>query len=259
MASLPTQSLFPHFPPPFPTTTPPPAPATPSQPPPHFIPPPPSPSHFVPPPPHTVPPPSPPHVVPPSPHTVPPPHVSPPPPHTVPPPHVSPPPPHKVPPPSPPRFSPPPPHKVPPPPPPHIVPPPPHAISPPPPHILPPPPSPPGNHSTVIVVVFVSCGGVFFLAFVMVALWCFLKKRKKMVTKAENVHFDEHRKVSERIVQGPNGTESVILSVEDDIHIEEDIRKSELESFQQGLHLNSGDTHNIVGPSSSYGHHRLHG
>ncbi|KAJ0587985.1 Protein TRACHEARY ELEMENT DIFFERENTIATION-RELATED 7A [Helianthus annuus] len=99
----------------------------------------------------------------------------------------------------------------------------------------------------------------------MAALWCFLKKRKKMVRKAENIYFDEHRKVTERIVQGPHGTETAILSEEDDIHIEEDIRKSELENFRQGLHLKYGDTYNIGGPadpgkpSSSSGHHYLHG
>ncbi|MFS7952720.1 hypothetical protein Hanom_Chr07g00610241 [Helianthus anomalus] len=232
MASISTQYLFPHFPPPSPTSTPPSPTAKP----------PPSPPNFVPPPlpPHLVPPPSPPH--------------------------FSPPPPHAVPPPSPPHFSPPPPHAAPPPSPPHFVPPPPHAVPPPsPPHFVPPPPPPPSNNSTIIVVVFVSCGGVFFLAFAMAALWCFLKKRKKMVQKAENVHFDEHRKVSEKIVQGPHGTETVILSVEDDIHIEEDMRKSELENFRKGLHLNSGDTYIIGGPadpgkpSSSSGHHHLHG
>lgn len=97
----------------------------------------------------------------------------------------------------------------------------------------------------------------------MAALWCFLKKKKKMVRKAENVHIDEHRHVAERMVQGPNGTESVILSVEDDIHIEEDIRKSELENFRKGLHLNSGNiAAGVVDagePSSSSGHHHLPG
>lgn len=63
------------------------------------------------------------------------------------------------------------------------------------------------------MVVFVSCTGVFFVAIVMAALWCFLKKKKKMVRKAENVHIDEHRKVIESKVQGSHGTETEILSV----------------------------------------------
>lgn len=91
----------------------------------------------------------------------------------------------------------------------------------------------------------------------MAALWCFLKKKKKkkMVRKAENVHIDEHRTVKENIIQGPHGTENVMLSVEDDIHIEEDIKKSEIENFQKGLHLNSGMI-DAGEPSSTSGHHR---
>nr|KAJ0225025.1 hypothetical protein LSAT_V11C100004790 [Lactuca sativa] len=89
-----------------------------------------------------------------------------------------------------------------------ILPPPPHTIPPP-----PPPPSAPGKGTTIVVVVFVSCTGVFFVAIVMAALWCFLKKKKKMVRKAENVHIDEHRKVIESKVQGSHGTETEILSV----------------------------------------------
>lgn len=92
----------------------------------------------------------------------------------------------------------------------------------------------------------------------MAALWCFLKKKKKkMVQKAENVHIDEHRTVKESMVQGPHGTETVMLSVEDDIHIEEDIKKSEIENFRKGLHLNSGLI-DAGEPSSSTGYH-LHG
>ena len=89
----------------------------------------------------------------------------------------------------------------------------------------------------------------------MAALWCFLKKKKKMVKKAENVHIDEHRTVKENIVQGPHGTETVMLSVEDDIHIEEDIRKSEIENFRKGLGLNSGMVDVGEASSSTSGHH----
>ncbi|KAJ9560301.1 LOW QUALITY PROTEIN: hypothetical protein OSB04_005461 [Centaurea solstitialis] len=236
--------VFPHFPPPSPAAKPPspaakpppPSPTKPSQPPPHPVPPP-SPPHLVPPPPHSIPPRSPPHMIPP-----------PPPPHSIPPRS----PPHMIPPP--------PPHSIPPRSPPHMVPPPPpHSIPPrSPPHIIPPPPPPsPSNHTTIIVVVFVSCGGVFFLAFIMAALWCFLKKKRKTVQKAENVHIDEHKTVKESIVQGPNGTERVMLSVEDDIHIEEDIRKSEIENFRKGLHLNSGmiDAGDQASTSTTAQHH----
>ncbi|KAL6209259.1 hypothetical protein ACLB2K_020201 [Fragaria x ananassa] len=129
-----------------------------------------------------------------------------------PPSHSTPPsPPHKP-------FSPPPPHGHPPP----ALPP--HAGPPPPP--LPPSPSP--NHPTVIVIVFISFGSVFFLAFLAIALCCFLKKKKKStIQETEVIHFDEHRKIKEAIVEGPHGPQAVVLSVEDDVHIDEAIRKDE--------------------------------
>ncbi|CAI9784331.1 unnamed protein product [Fraxinus pennsylvanica] len=169
-----------------------------------------------------VPPPSPPKVAPPPPH-----HVSPPPP----PPHIVPPPPHPV-------IPPPPPHPVsPPPPPPHIVPPPPHPVFPPPPHIVPspphpyspPPPPPTPGHHTVIIFVFVSLGGLFFLAFLSVALFCFLKKRKRrIIQETDKVRIDEHVRVHEDIVPGPHGTKNVILTIDDDVDIEEEIKKNEV-------------------------------
>ncbi|XP_058097319.1 protein TRACHEARY ELEMENT DIFFERENTIATION-RELATED 7A [Magnolia sinica] len=158
---------------------------------------------------------SPPRCTPPPPHTFPP-----PPPHSVPPP-----PPHGIPPP------PPPPHGIPTPPPPSpiLTPPPPHPVAPPPPSIVPTPPSPPSGNNTVIIVVFVSLGGLFFLAFLAVALCCFIKKKKKkMVQETEVVDIDEHIKVQEAIVPGPRGPHAVILSVEDDIQIHEDIKKNEI-------------------------------
>ncbi|KAL6311143.1 hypothetical protein AAG906_025692 [Vitis piasezkii] len=141
-----------------------------------------------------------------------------------------PPPPHRRPPPPPPHINPPPPppHTRPPPPPP------PHTRPPPPPHVLPPPPSPsPDSHPTVIIIVFVSLGGLFFLAFLSVALCCFLKKRKKkMVQETDIIKVDEHLTVKEAIVPGPHGEKAVVLFVDDDVHIQEEIRKNE--KFGQG-------------------------
>ncbi|XP_073035744.1 uncharacterized protein [Primulina eburnea] len=138
-------------------------------------------------------------------------------------------PPHVVPPPPPPF----PPHVVPPPPP-HVVPPPPppsppHVVPPPPPHVVPPPPPPsPDNGQTVIIVVFVSLGCIFFLAFCLLALWCFMKKRKKTtIQESDIVRTDEHLKIKEAIVEGHNGRQAIVLSIEDDKHVEEEIVKTE--------------------------------
>ncbi|KAE8100469.1 hypothetical protein FH972_018365 [Carpinus fangiana] len=216
----------------------------------------PSPPHtFQPPPPHPFHPP-PPAAKPPSPSKSPPPptpsHHFPPPPHTF-----QPPPPHPFHPP-PPAAKPPSPSKSPPPPTPshHFPPPPPH-VHPPPPHVLPPPPAPsPNNNPTVIVIVFISFGCLFFLAFLAVAIFCCIKRRKKKeVQETEVIHFDEHRKVNEVIVPGPHGPHAVILSVEDDVHIDEVIRKDE--KFGEGLHAKSAEGHPAGTSSSGFDHHHL--
>ncbi|XP_017234150.1 protein TRACHEARY ELEMENT DIFFERENTIATION-RELATED 6 [Daucus carota subsp. sativus] len=103
------------------------------------------------------------------------------------------------------------------------------------------------SDSTVIVVVFVSLGGFCFLAFVLFALCCFIKYRKKASQEADNVRVDEHMKIKEDIVQGPRGTEVVMLTIEDDVHIEEEIRKNE--NFGAGMHAKSADQ--IVAETSS--------
>ncbi|XP_059631658.1 protein TRACHEARY ELEMENT DIFFERENTIATION-RELATED 7A-like [Cornus florida] len=143
-------------------------------------------------------------------------------------------------------------------------PPPPHVVPPPPPHVVPPPPSPsPDNHSTVIVIVFVSFGCFFFLAFLAVALCCFIKKRKKKtVQETDIIRADEHLKIKEAIVQGPHGQEAVVLSIDDDVHVDEVIRKNEV--FGEGMHAKSAHYHPNLpitleeGPSpSSSSHHHL--
>ncbi|KAF3780218.1 hypothetical protein EJ110_NYTH38254 [Nymphaea thermarum] len=119
---------------------------------------------------------------------------------------------------------------------PHVFPPPPHHTFPPlPPHVYPqpppfhpniPPPAP-AHHPTVIIVVFASLGGLFFLAFLSLALCCFIKKRKKQVEKSEIINVEEHFKVQEAIVPGPHGQETVVLSIEEDIKFEEKVKKNE--------------------------------
>lgn len=48
-----------------------------------------------------------------------------------------------------------------------------------------------------------------------------------MDEKAEIIHFDEHKKVQEAIVPGPNGEQVKILTIEEDVHIDEEIKKAE--------------------------------
>ncbi|KAL4275315.1 hypothetical protein AHAS_Ahas20G0094900 [Arachis hypogaea] len=50
-------------------------------------------------------------------------------------------------------------------------------------------------------------------------------KKKKQET--DIIHFDEHRHVTEAIVPGPCGEQVVVLSVDDDVHIDEEIIKNE--------------------------------
>lgn len=171
------------------------------------------------------------------------------------------PPPHNPPPPFHPPQLPPPPFHPPTSPPPHHSPPSPQAYPPPSPHLQPPPAPPNNHHPTVIVIVFISLGGVFFLAFLAAALFCFLKKRnKKTVQETDLIHIDEHKKVKEAIVEGPHGSEVVMISVEDDIHIDEEVMKSERVG-DKGSHAKSANGNSRTNevselPSSiSHDHH----
>ncbi|KAF5197009.1 leucine-rich repeat extensin-like protein [Thalictrum thalictroides] len=90
------------------------------------------------------------------------------------------------------------------------------------------PTSPSGGHTTVIVL-FVSLGGIFFLACLFAAICFFIKKkRNKVVQKSEVINVDEHLKVHEAIAPGPHGTQAVVLTIEEDVHVQEQIKKNEL-------------------------------
>ncbi|XP_059629915.1 protein TRACHEARY ELEMENT DIFFERENTIATION-RELATED 6-like [Cornus florida] len=140
----------------------------------------------------------------------------------------------------------------------------PHFSPPPPPHFV--PPRSPDHHSTVIVIVFVSFGCLCFLAFLAVALFCFIKKwkKKKTVQETDFIRTDEHLKIKEAIVHGPHGQDAVTLSIDDDVHVDELIRKNEV--FGEGRHAKSA--HNqpnlpitieeVPSPSSSSQHHLEH-
>ncbi|KAJ6954143.1 tumor necrosis factor ligand superfamily member 6-like [Populus alba x Populus x berolinensis] len=135
---------------------------------------------------------------------------------------------------------------------PHVRPPPPHIRPPPPP--LPPAPSP-SNNTTIIVIVFVSFGGLIFLAFLAAALCFFIKRKtKKTVEETDIVHVHEHLKVKEAIVEGPHGPKAVVLEVVDDVHIGEEIKEEE--KVGEGLHAkaikgNAGTVDQLAAPSSS--------
>lgn len=48
------------------------------------------------------------------------------------------------------------------------------------------------------------------------------------------VHVDEHLKMKERIVEGPCGEKAVVLEIEDDVHVDEVIKKNE--KYGENLH-----------------------
>ncbi|KAM0947275.1 hypothetical protein DsansV1_C08g0084431 [Dioscorea sansibarensis] len=78
----------------------------------------------------------------------------------------------------------------------------------------------------VIIIVFVSLGGLFLLAFL--AACCFIKKKNKSTHKTEVINVEDHVHVHEAIVPGPHGQQVVILDVDEDIKVQKDINKSEV-------------------------------
>ncbi|KAI3746321.1 hypothetical protein L6452_08749 [Arctium lappa] len=91
--------------------------------------------------------------------------------------------------------------------------------------------------ATVIFVVFVSFGCVF-LGFTVFALFCIVKKSKcsKTANKSELVHVDEHLKVSKNAVQGPNGMKVVSITMDDDLHVNEQEECRKNEKFGKDIH-----------------------
>ncbi|KAK1435543.1 hypothetical protein QVD17_01309 [Tagetes erecta] len=91
---------------------------------------------------------------------------------------------------------------------------------------------------TTIFVVFVSFGGVCFIALASFALWFVVKKSKcsKTSNKQEMVHVDEHVKVKKNIVQGLNGMKAVSITVDDDLHVDEEKECIKNEKIGKNLH-----------------------
>ncbi|KAL7086133.1 hypothetical protein ACP275_14G320900 [Erythranthe tilingii] len=98
------------------------------------------------------------------------------------------------------------------------------------------PPSSDEGPTVVVVVVFVSLGSIFLLAFCLFALWLVIKRRRKnkLVEETDIKRADEHLKVKEEIVKGPHGLEAVVLSIEEDKHFEEEIVKNEKKQIIDG-------------------------
>ncbi|PNX75232.1 proline-rich receptor-like protein kinase PERK10-like protein [Trifolium pratense] len=93
------------------------------------------------------------------------------------------------------------------------------------------------NPPIVIVVVVVCSGGLVLLSLITFVLFCFFQKRKEKKTQETDViHIDEHKKGNETIVSGPFGQQSVAISVEDDVHVDEEKKK---ETLDHGLHAES--------------------
>lgn len=81
-----------------------------------------------------------------------------------------------------------------------------------------------------------------------------------MVEETDIIHVDEQRKVEVAIIEGPQVPQAVILSIEDDVHIDELIRKNE--KFGEGLHDKSADGRSAGNlkertSSSGFDHHHL--
>ncbi|KAL7128303.1 hypothetical protein ABFS83_14G307100 [Erythranthe nasuta] len=118
------------------------------------------------------------------------------------------------------------------------------------------PPSSDDGPTVVVVIVFVSLGSIFLLAFCMFALWLVIKRRRKnkLVEETDIKRADEHLKVKENIVKGPHGLEAVVLSIEEDKHFEEEIVKNEKKQIIDGELIkgkNAEKTDLEVGESSS--------
>jgi hypothetical protein len=80
-----------------------------------------------------------------------------------------------------------------------------------------------------------------------------------MVQKTEIISIDENKKVQEAIIPGPHGEKVLVLSIEEDVHIEEEIKKNE--KVSEGPHIKSAKDHpqaiETAASSSVSSHHHL--
>ncbi|XP_059290658.1 protein TRACHEARY ELEMENT DIFFERENTIATION-RELATED 6-like [Lycium ferocissimum] len=102
--------------------------------------------------------------------------------------------------------------------------------------------------SNSIIIVFPAFGFIL-LCMALLALCCCLKKKKKkkskrvLVEETEVKHIDENMRVKENIAKGPNGRpESFVVSVEEDMHVDDDIIRKKKELKAQNMHAKSSET-----------------
>jgi len=93
------------------------------------------------------------------------------------------------------------------------------------------------------------------------ALYCCFQKRKGNTQETDTIHIDEHKKGKETIVPGPFGQQAAVISVEDNVHVDE-ARKTE--KLGHGLHAKSSSAEanhhnsNSLEVGTSHGHHHQH-
>ncbi|XP_011075018.1 uncharacterized protein LOC105159602 [Sesamum indicum] len=116
-------------------------------------------------------------------------------------------------------------------------------------------PSSTDNGPTVVIVVFISLGCIFFFGVCLFAFWFLIKRwKKKSVQETDIIRADEHLKVKEDIVKGPFGPQAVILSIEEDKHFEEETTKKEKQVEEKLMHAKTGEitaTDDVEGGESS--------
>ncbi|CAN4076154.1 unnamed protein product [Withania somnifera] len=127
---------------------------------------------------------------------------------------------------------------------------------------LPFPPPSSSDHSYTVIIFAFSTFGCILLGLVLLAFCSyFLKKKKKttVVEEKEVKHIDDHLKIKEAIVEGPHGKlETVVLSVEEDLHEEDDIvrTKKELEEVHRHNLLHANNKSSETTPSGLEAGHR---
>lgn len=96
------------------------------------------------------------------------------------------------------------------------------------------------------------------------ALFCCVQKRKKK-QETDIVHINEHKKITENIVPGPNGQPLVVVTVEDDVHIDEVIKKNaevghalHAEASKVEPNQDNVSSSNEVATTTSPGHEHSH-
>jgi len=101
------------------------------------------------------------------------------------------------------------------------------------------------NNSPVVIVVVVVCaGGLALLSLFTFVLFCCFQKRKEKKTQETNIiHIDEHKKGKETIVPGPFGQQAVVISVEDDVHVDESKKSKKL---GHGLHADDAKSSSAI-------------